>query len=521
MASTWKGWLGSVVGNKWMTYDDGNFPMRFTYASSCSAPCCSFALPIDEKHPLIEKLHADLSPRSHNGNHWLVCHLMKCSGTTIRIGKEDELEGDDQGTRTVKDYWLMQCFIPVDHTSTKLPWPTPGVSYAGIFYEPAITRDSANALLYRDRVPFLEHGLEVSVQEGMHGATYTVKTPSGIDLEISMEFNPLDVDVAKVSSETPGSQTDEVDGASFFLTYRNVYYCKDDKLYVGAMGETTNGAVAVTCTSMSGNLVSYLSGAACGADTTSGSSLKCHVFTAKLLRTQIVADWYSQALAEDRYVPRALQGTGGQMRASLELCQPGEEMTALEKHVLFFCGSPEDAPHISTATLSFETIIDRVSLLRGFEDGKTATALGYVVLGSFGLKARNSCPMMRKLGGTAEGWSIPNIGMEGVARLGLHGSDSGIYDQHGQFDENAFQQMLRITGADKTGVITEEGILSMQALQYTSWFSHQQATGEMSALMAVLFDGAAPHRTIPVDRMRRFYEGELLYESAGETAPWI
>ena len=208
------------------------------------------------------------------------------------------------------------------------------------------------------------------------------------------------------------------------------------------------------------------------------------------------------------------------MRASMDICQPGEEMTALEKHVLFFCGDPEHAPHISTATLSFEEMINRISLLRGFEHGSMATALGYVVLGSFGLKVRSACPMMRKFY-AEEGWSIPNIGMEGVARLGLHGSHSGIYNQYGQFDENKFQEMLRITGAATTGVITEQGIIAMQALHYESWFSHQQAAGEMSALFSVGFDGTAPNRTIDVQRMRKFYDGTLLYESVGETPPWL
>ena len=106
-------------------------------------------------------------------------------------------------------------------------------------------------------------------------------------------------------------------------------------------------------------------------------------------------------------MPRQLEGRWGTLkRASLDVCLPGislnpilsinlfwlcfagEEMTALEKHTLFFCGSPEEAPHISTATLSFEGLVDRVRLLRGFEEGSKATGLGIVVLGAFGSKAR-------------------------------------------------------------------------------------------------------------------------------------
>ena len=180
----------------------------------------------------------------------------------------------------------------------------------------------------------------------------------------------------------------------------------------------------------------------------------------------------------------------------------GEEMTALEKHVLFFCGNPDAAAHISTATLSLEVMIDRIRLLRGFADGSTATALGYVVLGAFGMRTRNSCPMLRSMYADS-GWSIPNIGQEGVARLGMHRSDSGIYDANGQFDENKFQEMLRIIGADQSGVVEESRLRHMQAIQYETWFSHQQAEGEMSALMSVFFDGEAPNRTIPVDRIRR------------------
>ena len=142
----------------------------------------------------------------------------------MRIGKEDEVKATDNGDHTAKDYWLLQCFVPVEHTSDQLPWPAQGITYVGIFYEQAITRDSADALLYCRRVPMLESGLEVNVQEGMDGASYTVRTPSGINFVLAVKFNPLDLDIARLAEGNPGAQTPVVEDASFFLTYRNVYY---------------------------------------------------------------------------------------------------------------------------------------------------------------------------------------------------------------------------------------------------------------------------------------------------------
>ena len=160
--------------------------------------------------------------------------------------------------------------------------------------------------------------------------------------------------------------------ADFFLTYRNAYYREKEKLFVGSMPDhATDGIHSATSAHFrhfshlstlphtSASSISYLAEAIAAADPT-----RVFVFTSKLFRTQMIADWYSQALSEELYKPRELVAPSGVVRSSINVCQPGEEMTALEKHCLFFCGSPEEAPHISTATLSFENMIERIKLLR-------------------------------------------------------------------------------------------------------------------------------------------------------------
>ena len=187
-SSTWTGWAGSLIGNKWMTYDDANFPAQFTYDAAADKPMLSFATRLPQDHQLLKDLHPDLVPRTQDGSAWLVGHLLYCSGCVVGIGKPHEFRGDgDNG----KDYWTMHCFIPVEHASDKLPWPTHGVSYVGIFYEKTITRDSANAMLYCDRIPILEGGLEVNVELSTKQGvmTYTVKTEGGIRMEINVDTN--------------------------------------------------------------------------------------------------------------------------------------------------------------------------------------------------------------------------------------------------------------------------------------------------------------------------------------------
>ena len=68
---------------------------------------------------------------------------------------------------------------------------------------------------------------------------------------------------------------------------------------MGSMGESTGGAL---------NATAECTGELLGCEV--GCDLQCHVFTSKYLRTQIIAEWFSQALAEETYVPRALGGTG-------------------------------------------------------------------------------------------------------------------------------------------------------------------------------------------------------------------
>lgn len=423
---------------------------------------------------------------------------MKCDGCVLGIGKSDELSAFEDGDGTVSGYWIMQCFVPVEHSSDARSSgmvATDGISYAGIFYEPAITRDSANAILYSDRVGILEAGLSVRIRPQIGGAEYTIDTPSGLHIALDVVFNPLDLDIARISNSGVGS------GVKFFQQYNNVYYGSRgaEPLHVGAMADTTGGLMNAQCHVKASNLVSHLTGGCPHGElgSSTGSSLlpHCHVFTSKAIHTHFIADWHSQALAPKRYDAKVLHGRSASLptnRQSIEVCQVGEEMTALEKHVLFFCGSPTEATHIATATLSFETVIERVKLLRDFEEGSMATQLGYAVMGGFGIKARNSCPILRKLSGAEEGWSIPNVGLEGVARLGIHGSDSGIYDKNGQFDENKFQEMLRITGADETGIITQNGIEEMQGMHASSC---------TSVCVCALCGGAAGLLTCPYMRV--------------------
>ena len=56
-------------------------------------------------------------------------------------------------------------------------------------------------------------------------------------------------------------------------------------------------------------------------------------------------------------------------------------------------------------------------------------------------------------------------GREGIARLGIHASDTGVYDRDGRFDEGKWEELLRKSGA-RDGVVTEAGILTMQSLNY-------------------------------------------------------
>ena len=111
-----------------MTYNEENFPMCFEYSADPHLePFMSLGLPLPAEHPILGQLHADLIPSGirARGSAWLVCHLMKCSAGKLRLGKDDEIVAE------TRDYSMMQCFVPVEHSSKTLPWPAQGKSACG------------------------------------------------------------------------------------------------------------------------------------------------------------------------------------------------------------------------------------------------------------------------------------------------------------------------------------------------------------------------------------------------------
>jgi peroxygenase len=167
-------------------------------------------------------------------------------------------------------------------------------------------------------------------------------------------------------------------------------------------------------------------------------------------------------------------------------------MSALQKHVSFF---DYDGDGYVTVT----------------EDYRGLRALGIdpVSASAFALAINTG------LGTSTMGYPSLTISLWNIDD-GIHGSDTGIYDSEGNFDEAQFDGLFAEWDLDGSDGL-DPGELAARTIddaELGDFFGLIASTAEFGLLFAI----AAEDGELGRDRMRGFYEGTLFYDLAEERA---
>ncbi|WP_141736382.1 caleosin family protein [Oligoflexus tunisiensis] len=180
---------------------------------------------------------------------------------------------------------------------------------------------------------------------------------------------------------------------------------------------------------------------------------------------------------------------------------PWEEMNALEKHVAFF---DLDA------------------------DGRITVQETYRGLRDLGISPVLSAPFAAAINGAlatpTAGYPTLTIQVDTI-EAGIHGSDSGIYDDDGHFVPEVFHQWFKKWDADGDGALN---LVELTRRWYAEtdlfdFFGAIASGGEFSVLFLV----AQENGKISEARMRGLYDGSLFYAIAGDLGtlgcrePWL
>jgi hypothetical protein len=179
--------------------------------------------------------------------------------------------------------------------------------------------------------------------------------------------------------------------------------------------------------------------------------------------------------------------------AAVEACreQPidGHAPTALQKHARFF-----DRDCSGTVTVS-----ETYRALRTLRLGRTSATI--IAAGTVGANA----VITRHL--------TVNIDVHAIQK-GKHGSDTGIFDEDGNFSEATFESFFERFDANR------DGGLDLSELTHRTWEDKEtldpvgvSASGGEFALLWFL---ARQDGKLTKDRLRSFYEGTLFYTLASE-----
>lgn len=175
-----------------------------------------------------------------------------------------------------------------------------------------------------------------------------------------------------------------------------------------------------------------------------------------------------------------------------------DRLTALIRHARFF---DRDGDGVITVAETFE------SLRRlGFGRIKSSWMALAIHLG---------------LNGPMKGsWTL-SLKIENI-HLGKHASDTGVYDEGGQFVPSAFERIFEDFDADRSGSLTWKELEAMIAANDARRPGGRAASRlefkfllEVAADRTLVEDGAEVP-AISRERLLRFYDGSLFYELAGE-----
>jgi peroxygenase len=181
---------------------------------------------------------------------------------------------------------------------------------------------------------------------------------------------------------------------------------------------------------------------------------------------------------------------GGGSRA--EPAIPWDEMTPLQKHVSFFDYDGD----------GYITVLEDYRGLRalGIDPGSSMT-FAFAINGA--------------LGTSTMGFPSLTVSLYGIDG-GVHGSDTGIYDSQGRFNELQFERLFADWDRNDSGGLdpVELAGRAVDDADLGDLFGVTASAAEFGLLYAV----AAEDGELTEDRMRTFYDGTLFYVLAEERA---
>ena len=116
-----------------------------------------------------------------------------------------------------------------------------------------------------------------------------------------------------------------------------------------------------------------------------------------------------------------------------------------------------------------------------------------------------------------------DIPVVGIAKFGRHEGDTGVYTANGDLDEAAFNRLFdRFDSNPKSGALNGDEIDALIAANRLERGTQnaEAAAFELPFLLKHFADKAENGKpALGRERLRKFYNGTLLYELAGETPP--
>ena len=177
---------------------------------------------------------------------------------------------------------------------------------------------------------------------------------------------------------------------------------------------------------------------------------------------------------------------------------PGK--TALQKHVAFFDLNGDGIIEVSETRARLRQL--------GFSWAKSAVL-------SFGIHAGLAKSTSDSF------WNLVRLRLSvDKMHLGIHAADTGIYDAQGYFVPKAFARIFANHAKTSPNFLTEsefQNMIEANSKRRPGRLGKFAAKQEFGLLLDIASDGThGTQRTISRERMKRFYDGTLLYELVGE-----
>jgi peroxygenase len=107
-------------------------------------------------------------------------------------------------------------------------------------------------------------------------------------------------------------------------------------------------------------------------------------------------------------------------------------------------------------------------------------------------------------------------------QVGIHDSDTGVYDKDGNFCDKRLRKLIHAFDADKDGALSVQELESMHAEKRKSFNGDRASRGEFDLLMQLGGENrdvnGAGVRVLTYEVLKEMYDGKFFYRIANEVA---